>query len=278
MKNSIVISKEEQEEARKDGKLEMVSSVNEYVPPPFRETNWEIIGNRVVYGDFAPLEVAILPNDSAEPDPMFEDFGGRISTGLERGFHLPGDWGSASGEEEQPAFDPALLQAEMEKAFADGKQAGYAEGYEAAKQEIAEHYQVLSAQLQDFNELIRTELLAHRQRLEEQAFTLALNVSRKILTTTAEAKPEYILQVIRNGLHMLGAAKPIRIRVSPDDMEFLEVIGVPPELSSTELGVEYVIDDTVKSGCIIETDFGEVDLQLDKMWDQVKADLFEVTR
>ena len=68
-------------------------------------------------------------------------------------------------------------------------------------------------------------------RLEKQAVDLSLQVSRKILATTAEIKPEYIITVIKEALTQLGAAKPVRIRVSPDDYEFLMVIGLPISLT-----------------------------------------------
>ena len=111
---------------------------------------------------------------------------------------------------------------------------------------------------------------------EKKAVELALAVARRILSTTAELKPEYIVDVIRMGVAKLGAATPIQIRVSPQDLEFLQVVGLPPELSAQELGAQFVADDSVRSGCVIETDFGEIDLDLDTMWQQISADLYGV--
>ncbi len=121
---------------------------------------------------------------------------------------------------------------------------------------------------------IQTHLRNFFARVEKQSFDLALAISRKILTTTAEIKPEYIVEVITEGLKCCGSAKPLRIRLSHDDYEFIEVVGLPAQLSPTELGVTYIPDDTVKSGCIIETDFGDIDVTLEKMWEQVRESLY----
>ena len=48
---------------------------------------------------------------------------------------------------------------------------------------------------------------------------------------------ERIEAVIREGLSKLGAGKPLRIRISPKDMEFIEIVGLPVEISKEELGV-----------------------------------------
>lgn len=263
-----------QEEA--DG-LNQVSSLREYAATPFQNSDWEVIGDPVIYGDFSPLDVVVLQGEELVSDPMFEDFSDSISKGREHLFHTPnGEFVDSSKKSQE--FDEELIAERVEQAFAKGKEAGFAEGQEQAKLEIATQYEKLSNRLNEHLLHVAQEIRAHQARLEEQAFQLALGVARKLLALTAEAKPDYILDVIRQGLRNLGAAHAIRIRVSTDDMEFLEIIGVPPELSAAELGVEYVIDESIKSGCIIETNFGEVDLQLDSMWEQVKADLFEVTK
>ncbi|HQH27834.1 MAG TPA: FliH/SctL family protein, partial [Oligoflexia bacterium] len=114
--------------------------------------------------------------------------------------------------------------------------------------------------------------------VEQYALQLAVEISKKILGSAVELRPEYILEIIRSGLHNLGAAKPMKVRVSPQDYEFIEVVGLPADLTPQETGVQYVSDEAIKAGCVIETDFGEVNLELDQMWEQVKNSLYAVCK
>lgn len=53
------------------------------------------------------------------------------------------------------------------------------------------------------------------------------------------------------------------------------MIGLPVELNTEELGVTYVADESIQSGCVVETNFGELDLQLDQMWEQLRVSIEE---
>ncbi|MCB0358146.1 MAG: hypothetical protein KDD44_00865, partial [Bdellovibrionales bacterium] len=163
-------------------------------------------------------------------------------------------------------------------AFEEGRAAGDAEGYERGKGEVAEHYQQLATRVEAIAKEMDVRATEFFATVERNALEFSLAVAKKIVLSTAEANPEYIYQVIQQGLSRLGGAKPLKIRISPQDYEFLEVVGLPETLQSSELGVEYVADDAIAAGCVIQTDFGEVDLQLDSMWEQIAGSLFEGSR
>ena len=262
-------------------KSEFVTSQRDYIPTPFRMSAWEVVGERLENLNFIPLEVSVIPSNAAAPDPMFEDFGNVIGS-ERRSVHHTQDGSyvdySKADVEEAPSIDPAVLEAELQRAFEEGRAQGMEEGKEQTTALIAERYEELQARFQQFQEQVQQQISAFIQNTENNALNLALSVSKKILHTTAEAKPEYIFEVIRQGVRSLGAAKPLRIRLSNQDYEFIQVIGAPADIDEKELGFVFVPDETVASGCIIETDFGDVDLQLDTMWEQVRESLFGVRR
>ncbi len=173
---------------------------------------------------------------------------------------------------------PEQLVEQLKEEFEEGRAEGFHDGYEQGLAAGRAETELVLGELRRFQLAVSERLDEFLLQSEKNCVALSLKIAKRLLLTTAEAKPEYILEVVREGLKAIGAAKPLRIRVSTQDFEFLEVIGMPPELSTHELGAEYVLDEGIKAGCVIETQFGEVDLQLDRMWEQVAAELFEATR
>ena len=268
-----------------EGEEEVVRCAQQdFRPSPYNKTEWETVGERWPHRDFLPLEISVVGDDRLTPDPMFAVFDEGL-TG--KGVDLIGHGGLAphsksvveSDEPRAPTEEEIrALEELLEQKFAEGKQAGYQEGYREGELSVAERYEKLSARVSEITNGISAQVQGLLNRLQVEAVELSLQISRKILATTVEVRPDYIVDVIREALKSLGAAKPLRVRVSPQDYEFLEVVGLPPELSTQELGVVYVIDESVRSGCIVETDFGEVDMILDKMWEQVKDSIYEAVK
>ena len=256
-----------------------IISQKEYEETPYEATSWEVIGEFSQDPFFEALECQIVASDPGFSDEMFEDFGKKIPKNVETARHSPKPFlprGSKAEEESSPAFDIALFEKELKQKFEEGLKQGREEGHQVAQAEAAERYEALSKRVNEVMSSMTEQTQEAIGSLEKKALEFSVSVAKKILQATAEARPEYIVEVIREGLRRIGASKPLRIRVSMQDLEFLEVVGLPAELSGEELGVEYIGDETIKSGCVIETDFGQVDLELDAMWEQVNAELFEV--
>jgi len=253
-------------------------SQRDYRPTPYTQSVWEAVGERISERDFMPLEVNIVHSETAVADPMFDVFDAGFHPQHELLLHGVGARKSYELEEveeaEKRVRDNERADQEWLSKIEAARAAGYEQGRLDADAKIADRYDKLAHHLHTVTDAIYQQWSGLAGRLERQALDLAVQISRRILTTTVEAKPEYILEVIRRGLTELGAAKPVKIRVSLDDYEFLNVIGLPIELSTQELGVTYVADETVKSGCVIETDFGEVDLVIDRMWNEVKDRIY----
>lgn len=259
-------------------------SQKQYRPTPYVATNWEVVGERAKDVNFTPMQISIIQSEDSATDPMFEVFDRGLSgDGAE--LYVVGKGAiSLSGEvsEEDKAQIIAEQKAALEQQWLakveEARQQGYEEGEKAAQATILEKYEALSTQLQEIIGGIQAEWKGLSGKLEQEALSLALQVSKRIIPAVADLKPDYILQTIRDGLRRLGAAEPVRIRVSEADYEFLTVIGLPVELSTEELGVTYVADESIQSGCVVETNFGELDLQLDQMWEQLRVSIEEAFR
>lgn len=243
----------------------------DYAPTPYSATKWEFVGDRPSDLEFVSLNLEVLRDESRLNDPMFESFDtAEKFTESGGSFELPG----MEKEPEQPGMDPEELERLLQEKFEEGLAQGRLEGTADVEQRITESYEALNTRMTEITAKIEQEVQEHVGGLQTKALEFALEISKKILQTTAEAKPEYIYDLIRKGMGSLGAAEPIKVRVSLDDYEFLDVIGLPSDLSEAELGVRYVADETIAAGCVIETNYGEISLELDSMWEQVKESLF----
>jgi flagellar biosynthesis/type III secretory pathway protein FliH len=255
-------------------KADFVMSQKDYRPTPFRDNQYEVVGERFDTKIFTPIELTVIPSEHGT-DPMFEDFGVTIPKGATTYSQMPGVK-SSKDEEEKPALDEAAIQEALTIKFEAGKAEGFAEGEAKAKEEILERYTELNASLEGFTQEVKASVAEAIKTIEANAVQLALAVAKKVLITTAECRPECIADVIRHAMNAAGSSNILRIRVSHNDHEFLSVIGLPADLTSETAGIEYVVDETIHSGCVVETNFGEIDLQLERMWEQVKEQLFGV--
>lgn len=246
---------------------EEIKKVVEYVPTPYRATQWEGIEKVDRAPSFKKLSVEVV-NNFDDFDPMFERFDVEAVK--------DNSDGDSTGEIEQdPVITEEMFEEVRLEAYQEGFEAGKLEGSTEAQLEIVEKYETLANSMRDISENIRAEIFTKIEELEHKSLMLALEISKRVLSTTAEVKPEYILDVIRNGLKHLGASKPLKVRVSPQDFEFLEVVGLPEDLTMEGAKVQYIADENIASGCVVETDYGELNLELDKMWAEVKNNLFK---
>lgn len=252
-----------------DNEKSKKSTLKGYAPTPYCDTEWEILSESSSLG-FEPLDFEVVSTIAEFEDPLFESFDSPSKS------KKTTKTAKAAIAEEKPVFDPALLEAKFKEGLAKGKEAGIAEGKALAETAFQVKQKEIENRLNNFCLEVKKQIEQFFAQVEKGSVKLSLDIARKILASTAQVKPDYIIDVIRIGLKSLGAASPVRIRVSRDDLEFIEVVGLPTDLSTEEIGVQYIADDSIKSGCIIDTDFGEIDLQLDSMWEQVAEQLAEI--
>lgn len=253
-----------------------ISRDRNFVPSPFMASAWEYVGERPESDTFIPIRVNVIEQEGNAPDEMFEIFDSS-NPKVASLQHAPGKEmyrQEHEGEDEDEEISSEILDALLAEKFEEGRQAGYQEGSEATKAQLQHHVTELRAHLDELSAGLKTGIENFFAKTETETVNLALLIAQRILQTTVDVRPDYIIDVVRDALRQLGAGKPQRIRISPQDYEFMMVVGLPPDISAQELGVEYVADDAIRSGCVVESDFGTLELEIDKMWEQINGELY----
>ena len=106
----------------------------------------------------------------------------------------------------------------------------------------------------------------------------ALALDTKVKADVQTAMKEYINDVIRAGLERLGSSRPLRIRVSAQDFEFIEVVGIAKSMKEYDGTWAFVADESINAGCIVETSAGEIDFQLDEAWERIKQNVVSIMK
>jgi flagellar assembly protein FliH len=237
-----------------------------YRTPPFERAIYEDYGQRPKKPLFEPLKIDIVAHEGRGVDPMFADYGVKSSEGEAR-YRRPADGDRQTANDTPPEERLSLTLADIERI----KGEEYQRGFEAGSSVIQESREARIAELQDRTaglcEDLAGQLHGEVERIERQAVGLAILVSRRIIGEAVDINPEYLLPVVREALGYVGGADVLRVRISPADLEFVELERIRERFDGTW---SFVADPAISSGCIIETSSGEVDYRLDAAWERLK--------
>lgn len=179
-------------------------------------------------------------------------------------------------EEARTAADEIRASARQEgydAGFADGEAQGRAEGRARAEAELEaavnQAKAVLSAALRE-----RAGIVAASR---DDVLKLVRRVAEKITRAEARLDPSCVERAIDAGLRLVTERSSVLIRVNPDDVDRARQ-GVPNYLKyfTPSAVVEVCADPRVSAGgCLIETNAGNVDIQLETELEEVFAQLEE---
>jgi len=254
-------------------------SQREYSGTAYEDQSWEIVGELAEHNEFVPMEINIIPRKRQAIDPMFQDFGGLSGGDEKKRMHLPTEvakaFGSKAKVEDKDLGKLKLLPEELEalkrQAFEEGVQAGMGRGEEEANTKLQVMQKGMQTVLQDLAQQITQNL----RGIEKNAAELALGVAEKMVGYAVEINPEYIGQLVKEALTHAGSAAIKKVRVSPQDMEFIEIVGIPKQLVEMKGEWTFEKDDRIKAGCVVETSAGEIDFRLDEAWERVKGNVLK---
>ncbi len=262
---------------------ESIISQGSYTPSQYEDATWEMLGERIETQDFQPLEIPVLPSHKQYVDPMFADFGGTYMGQEPVRWHLPPELayegsGSRKAEEEEQEPLAGLTESQVEQLTQEAFEEGRKSGLQEAEQKRELELKTFNERLQTLFEDMQKQLEEHLQLVEKQAVQLALAVSKKIIDRAVEINPEYIVDIISKAVALAGTASVKTIRVSPQDHEFIEVVGVGKSIKGFEEHWQFVPDASIKAGCIVETSGGEIDYQLDPAWERIEAQVVKIAK
>jgi flagellar assembly protein FliH len=158
-----------------------------------------------------------------------------------------------------------------EKAREEGREAGFADG-KAEVDRLIERTQVVLERAQDK----RGEILSET---EKEIVDLVLLISRKVIKVISENQRNVIVSNVIQALRKVRAKGNVIIRVNMADLKLAtehkqEFIKLMEGTNS----IQVVEDSSVDSGgCIIETDFGEIDARVSSQLAELENKILEIS-
>ena len=182
----------------------------------------------------------------------------------------------ANGKARQIEADSlAAFESERKEAEERGRLAGRETGFTEGKDEVArlvERTQTILERAQDK----RAEILAET---EQQIIDLVLLISRKVIKIISENQRNVVISNVVQALRKVKGRGNILIKVNMLDVklttdhkkEFIDMV-------EGAKSVQIVEDTTVDpGGCVIETDFGEIDARISSQLAELEQKILEIS-
>ncbi len=160
------------------------------------------------------------------------------------------------------------------KAEKEGFDKGREEGFESGKQEVERLVEQLHAMLDKIIEK-RNEII---DETETQLINLVLMIAKKVIKVISENQKNVVINNVIQALRKLKSRGEVLIRVNLDDVELTsEHVKDFMRMVENVRSVTVVEDSTVdKGGCIIESDFGEIDARISSQLSEIEEKILEL--
>ena len=165
----------------------------------------------------------------------------------------------------------------QELAYQEAYQLGLDEGRERAfkerSSELTEKLQHLHELLQSL-ERLKVDLIACN---EAQIVRLTYYMAKRLVYDEISARPEVVIEVVRQALMAAQSDENVTVRVSPSDLAFIDDIKekLDKEFDNVKRLKFEASDDVSSGGCVVETNYGDVNATLEQRIDRLWAQLSE---
>lgn len=197
--------------------------------------------------------------------------------------HLSGNLSPEQAVRKQ--LDDAMLQAEEIIRSAQFQAAGIREdacreGYEKARAEFADKTAALEKKAKDIQKEAEKQVEDFWAETEPELLKLAVDIARQVIGKKIEEDDSFVLSTVKSGLRQLRDKREIKIRVSPDDVEFMRAHKDDVAVSCEGVNAIEIIDDRRidRGGCLIETANGDLDARMETQLGEVERALLEAER
>jgi flagellar assembly protein FliH len=169
----------------------------------------------------------------------------------------------------------AAFVAERKEAEEQGRSAGLEAGFEDGKAEVERLIHRTQTVLERAQNK-RTEIL---EETEQEIINLVLLISRKVIKVISENQRNVIISNVVQALRKVKGKGNITIRVNMADLKLAtEHIKDFINLVEGVKSIHVVEDSTVdEGGCVIETDFGEIDARIASQLAELEAKILEIS-
>ena len=112
------------------------------------------------------------------------------------------------------------------------------------------------------------------QESELEIIKLILTISSKMVGEEISNNGKDVIKyVVKEALSSVSGKKIVAVRLSPDDAKKINLL---EDVKVVDQNIKILEDGTITSGgCVIETDFGSVDCQIETRWEEIRKALVE---
>ena len=173
----------------------------------------------------------------------------------------------------QSTAESRLEAAEREaakKGREEGREDGYKEGVGEAERLVGRLHVILDRAMDK-----RAEIL---QETEAQVVELVLLVAKKVVKVISENQKSVVVQNIQQALRKLKTKSDVIVRVNLADLQLAtEHVKDFVQMTENAKKLQIVEDSTVdRGGCVIETDFGEIDARIQSQLNELEERILDV--
>lgn len=183
--------------------------------------------------------------------------------------------------DEQRVEDRAMekLKEIQENAYKEGYNLGLDEG---RKKAFEEHGQEISERLAEMTHLLQSianmkkEILGHN---EAHMMQLLFHMASKLAQTHLEYDHEPLINILKQAVELAQGEESVTVHVSKAQIEFLETLKSQQKVEFDFLNkVKLIANETMTpGGCIVETNYGEVDASVEQrvqqLWNNLKENM-----
>lgn len=175
------------------------------------------------------------------------------------------------------------MMAETEKKVSDIERDAYQRGLDSGRTEGYEAGKVEAMRLVDRLHTIIAKIIERRSEIieesEAQLVGLVLSISRKIVKVLTENQKNVVINNVLQALRKLKNKSDVAIRVNLEDLKVTsdhikEIVGKIERVGNVSVMEDSSVD---PGGCIIETDFGEIDARISSQFKEIEDKILEVT-
>jgi flagellar assembly protein FliH len=156
------------------------------------------------------------------------------------------------------------------KGHAEGREEGFQEGRQEVERLVDTLQKIISAAIDKRNEII--------QESETQVINLVLLISKKVIKVISENQRNVVINNVVQALRKLKSRGDVVIRVNLADVELTsEHINDFMKMVENVKSVTVLEDSSVdRGGCIIETDFGQIDARISSQLHEIEEKIIEL--
>lgn len=166
---------------------------------------------------------------------------------------------------------------ELESAREEAYKKGYSDAEQVFKSEIEKLKNEYASLVSSFREAVM-QLAGERDKIwresESEIIKLIMAISKKILVYEMDNNGiDIIKRIVKEALSYVDEKKIIAVRLSPEDIRKMDA------LEGTDIvgqNIKIMEDKTINpGGCIVETDFGNVESHIETRWEEIQKVLLE---